>query len=123
MARSIGQARPIQSDPAPTPFQPTITPETSPQPLTFFAPGKGLNTNLPLNKVPKEQAIFMKNLFMNRGHLDTRKSVGPLGGASTQEIMDAFDFVTASGGIIPLRFTNLRLEECDGPNWGAGPGV
>lgn len=123
MARSIGNARPIQSDPLPAPFRPPVTPETAPQPLTFFSPGKGLNTNLPLNQVPKEQAIFMKNLLMDRGHLATRKSVGPLGGVFVQPCMDAFDFVIGSGTVIPLRFTIVGMEKFDGTNWVAIAGV
>lgn len=63
-------AKPIRGDLAGL-FCPA-TPDATPQPLVFFQPPAGVNTQAPLSLVPKEFAAVIENLVLDRGVLRSR---------------------------------------------------
>lgn len=110
MARSI-TSRPVNY--LPLPKDNTLVPE----PITFFRPAKGMNTAGRITTMPREYGTEITNLVLHRGYMKTRLHIGLVGGSAPDPIMLAFEFRTADGTSIVLRFTTRDMQYFDGASW------
>ena len=84
------------------------------EPKPFWAPPKGLDYLDRKNRVPVSHSPEIKNLYLDRGVLRSRKGTSAMGVASTDDIMGVVNFVVASGIGFLLRFTITHLQQWNG---------
>lgn len=94
-----------------------VQPEIVPQPLTFFAPPRGMNTLSRLTRMPREYGALVRNLHLERGKLQSRNAVETFGAVAPGPLMHTQDFVTSFGQHVPVRFTTSAFQYFDGVAW------
>lgn len=112
MARSVSTGRPIAEDARQQLPFPQV-PGLAPQPVTFFAGAKGLDTTTKISRLDKAYCPVLRNYLLDRGRLAQRASATLFGSVAASTVMLVVDFVSSTGVRFPLRFTQTGLDKYD----------
>ena len=98
-------------------FPAVVSPEAVPQPLTFFVPPKGMNTQLRPVQLPREVGRLIQNLQIRDGHYKLRDGTDIIGAISSTKLLYATAVKLSSGRTWNLRWRVNGVDYLKGGAW------